>query len=451
MHSDNQNKGVNFMQQNKSIVGGAKRDSISLEDEEYGDMINDYYKKRGDPITTKRITSQPHDQKLEMLRGRVESSYKNNLQVRASSQYQSAASSSKEKGLERSDRTLLDRRKIVVKHGLAPISRPLENQPKSRIKPIQVEPHRQQEAPYRGTQLGNYPDFYNPRSPRDIPGPRASNPVLYGMQPLVGTSPQKKEQYVDHYGQEHTKKMDKNPSFGPSDRGAVNFWNMAPHSSSNNNSRVSSSILRPLLPPLDHHNARSDSLSKPVSDWELEEKLKQHLKIAEQLRERGRMFRESKKYSDELLIESILSDGYKQTMQDHIKEWNGSRVPQSYLEYNKSRAKPSSKVGEFNEHIRHIADESKSHEVNEYAMSNLHRFDQEAALEPIRFKHLQKRNILSGINNVRLPSGQKEHPENKYLESIRAKFGFLEGVIYSGSDQKPKGNKPGYFDPKGLK
>lgn len=432
-------KEVHFMQQIKQVPGQGRKDSISLEDEEYGDLIKDYYRKRGAPVAaTKRVTSHPDEQNLEHVRGRVESSYKNNALPRASSQYQSVASSNKDRGLERSDRTLLDRRKIVVKHGLGSVSRPQDPNKSREQGQFPAESRIRQGKPggYGGSAAK--PDFYSPRSPRQSITGKKSDPLLYLLKPGIAgvhLKPQSDAQagfVLENSG----KRMDKNPSFGPQDRGGIQMWNAAHNASSHDNSRVSSSLLGPAFPPIERtsygNQPRYEDRNRPISDWELEQKLNQHLKIAEQLRERGRMFRESKKYTDELLIESILSDGNKRTIQEHMKEWHGSRMPQSYLDYNKSRAKATTKVGEFNQQIRHIADESKSHEVNEYAKSNLQRFDQEAAQEPVRLKHLQKRNILSGLPPSRLESGRPEPPENKYLESIRAKFGFLEGVVYSG-------------------
>jgi hypothetical protein len=451
-------KGVKFINQNKSSLVKPRRDSISVEDEEYDDMIKDYYKKRGIPVTiAKRITSHPDDQKLDVIRSRVESSYKNTVQPRASSQYQSSvASNNIEKGLERSDRTLLDRRKIIIKPaGASQFSRQVEPQMNSRIKPLNPADRFARQGGHGSGKVAASHEFYSPRSPREPQREALIDNSLYRLQPSEASGYPKLDFYGELYQKSQNKRMDKNPSFGLFEQGGIHNTKLPYQSSSNSNSRVPSGLLRPSFPSIDKVNfmgsERPGAQNKAVSDWELEQKLNQHLKIAEQLRERGRMFRESKKYSDELLIESILSDGYKQTIQEHIKEWHGIRAPQSYLEYNKSKAKPTTKVGEFNQQIKHIADEAKSHEVKEYAVTNLHKFDKEAAQEPIRFKHLQKRNILSGLKDVRLQSAQKELPENKYLESIRAKFGFLEGVIYSNGEPKPKPSKPQNLDTKGLR
>jgi hypothetical protein len=161
----------------------------------------------------------------------------------------------------------------------------------------------------------------------------------------------------------------------------------------------------------------SSAVSFSVAQADLNSRFLTQIQKALELREKGRQIHQALSRKEG----SILSNALNLTNYDnkpkiklHLKP--GPQISKiGDLEFAKLKGKYGSKVEDWASHV--AAGEFKNSEEQKYVISNLKRIDEVAQAEEEVIAQQQKR---PGKGQA------KRHVEDRYLESIRAKFSFLE-------------------------
>lgn len=145
----------------------------------------------------------------------------------------------------------------------------------------------------------------------------------------------------------------------------------------------------------------------------------EQLKKANDLREKGKKIKQDLKIKEGQIIEAILIDSKLARPKIRLKLDEKQPVNKhAYLDYSKKKAKQENRAQELERQFH--SNQLRNSEGNKYILSNLRKLDEDAEKAERAASHLKK-----PFNHKR--SAELSEKE-KYMESIRAKFSFLEGA-----------------------
>ena len=148
------------------------------------------------------------------------------------------------------------------------------------------------------------------------------------------------------------------------------------------------------------------------------------LQRATELREKGVMIKKSLKDKQSRIIEAILVDNQlnKPKIQLHLDDQIHNvkqKKDTKFLEFAKKNGKSSDKIANWSSHVS--SNMFGKSEESQYVFSNLKKLDQDAE------------KVERAISKIKSPENQLQYfipkrKEEMYMQSIRAKFGFLEAI-----------------------
>ena len=171
-----------------------------------------------------------------------------------------------------------------------------------------------------------------------------------------------------------------------------------------------------------HQNSSGISFHNNSTD--LHKRYMVQIQKAIELREQGRQIHNSidRKFEDILhsaLKSRVRKDGLEAQIRVKMNvERPTSKIEGDHLEYAKMKGKNVSRIEDWSSHL---AAGYRNSEGSKYVISNLRRIDEEAQIAEDEIVILQKK------PDWQKPVNRNRKVEDKYLESIRAKFSFLEG------------------------
>ena len=158
------------------------------------------------------------------------------------------------------------------------------------------------------------------------------------------------------------------------------------------------------------------------SSSELYRRYLEQLKKASELREKGHQIKKNLKDRQSRIIEAILVDNQinRPIIRLNLNEQDGlakKKKNTDLLDFAKRQGKPISRLEDWSSHVS--SNMLRNSEESQYVFSNIKKLDQDAE---------QMDRVLSNMKRPNKPYFPSKQKEDKYMEAIRAKFGFLEGI-----------------------